>query len=184
VLSTLGSPFVLLPLTVLLVSLRTVSATRALAVAGAFVSLAIAPLVILIRHRVRRGRWSDRHVSDRSHRREFYPIAIGVSVGTAVGLWLFGAPGIIVRGTLVVLLLLILGSALSQWSKISLHATIGAFCTVTLVTVNMWVAVGAVVLMTAVGWARIWLERHTVWQVLVGAGLGAAGGVMILRSGP
>lgn len=181
VLSTLGSPFVLLPLTVLLVSMRTDSPARALGLAAALASLSVVPLVLLIRHRVRTGRWSDHDVSDRSHRREFYPIAMVLTVVTAVGLWLLGAPGMVVRGILVVLVLLIVGMTLSRWSKISLHTSIGAFCTVSLVAVNVWVAGGALILATAVGWARIWLERHTLWQVLSGAALGAAGGLVVLR---
>ena len=179
--STLGHPFVLLPLTVLLVSMCTASPARALALAVALASLAIAPLALLIRHKVRTGRWSDHDVSDRSHRREFYPIAIFVTAGSGVGLWLLGAPGIVVRGILVTLLLLIVASTLSRWSKISLHTTVGAFCTVTLVAVNMWVAGGALILAMAVGWARIWLERHTLWQVLGGAALGTVGGFVVLH---
>jgi membrane-associated phospholipid phosphatase len=180
-LSTLGNPLVLLPLTVLLVSMRTVPPAKALALAGVLASLAIAPLALLIRHKVRTGRWSDHDVSDWSHRREFYPIAIFVTAGSGVGFWLLGAPGLVVRGMLVLLLLLILASTLNRWSKISLHTSIGVFCTVTLVAVNMWVAGGALILATAVGWARIWLERHTLWQVLGGAALGAAGGFVVLR---
>lgn len=42
-----------------------------------------------------------------------------------------------VRGVPVVFVLLAVGAALGRWSKISLHASMGAFCTVTLVTVNM-----------------------------------------------
>ena len=180
-LSTLGHPFVLLPLTALLVSTRTASPARALALAGALASVAIAPLALLIRHKVRTGRWSDHDVSDQSHRREFHVIAIFVTAASGGGFWLLGAPRIVVRGILVVLLLFIVATTLSRWSKISLHTSIGAFCTVTLVTVNMWVAGGALILATAVGWARIWLERHTLWQVLGGAALGAAGGLLVLR---
>jgi len=180
-LSILGNPLVLLPLTVLLVSMRTVSPARALAFAVALASLGVAPLALLIRHKVRTGRWSDHDVSDQSHRGEFYPIAMFITAGTGVGLWLLGAPGIVVRGIFVTLLLLILARTLSRWSKISLHTSIGAFCAVTLVTVNIWVAGGALILATAVGWARMWLERHTLWQVLGGAALGAAGGLVVLR---
>ena len=180
-LSTLGHPFVLLPLTVLLVSMRTASPAWALALAVALASVAIAPLALLIRHKVRTGRWSDHDVSDRSHRREFHAIAIFVTAGSGVGFWLLGAPGVVVRGIFVVLLLLIVARTVSRWSKISLHTSIGAFCTVTLVAVNMWVAGGALILATAVGWARIWLERHTLWQVLGGAALGVAGGLVVLR---
>jgi len=181
VLSIIGSPFALLPFTVLLVSLRTASPARALALAAALACLGIVPLILLLRHNVRAGRWSDHDVSDRSHRREFYPIAMAVTAGTAVGMWLLGAPGVVVRGILVLLMLLIVASILSRWSKISLHTSVGAFCTVTLVPVNVWVAGGALILATAVGWARISLERHTLWQVLNGAALGAAAGLIGLR---
>jgi membrane-associated phospholipid phosphatase len=183
VLSAVGSPFALLPLTVLLVSLRTVSVGSALAFAAALACLGVIPLILLLRHKVRTGRWSDHDVSDRSHRREFYPSTMVATAGTAVGMWLLGAPGVVVRGILVLLLLLVLASMLSRWSKISLHTSVGAFCTVTLVTVNVWVAGGALILATAVGWARIALERHTLWQVLNGAALGAACGLVVLRPG-
>lgn len=180
-LSALGSPFVLLPLTVILVSLRTSSPAEALAFGAALAALGTVPLLLVIHRRVRTGRWSDHDVSVRSQRREFYPIAMLVTAGTAVGMWLLGAAGIVVRGVLVVLGLLVVGSALRRWSKISLHTSIGAFCTVTLVTVNVWVAGTALILATAVGWARVWLQRHTVWQVLSGAALGAAGGLLVLH---
>jgi membrane-associated phospholipid phosphatase len=180
-LSALGNPFVLLPLTTLLVSMRTSSPARALAFAVALACLGVAPLALVVRHEVRTGRWSDHDISDPSHRRGFYPIAIVVTAGTGVGLWLLGAPSIVVRGVFVTLLLLVLGSTLARWSKISLHASIGAFCAVTLASVNIWVAGGALLFATAVGWARIWLERHTLWQVLSGAALGAAGGLVVLR---
>jgi membrane-associated phospholipid phosphatase len=181
VLSVVGSPFALLPLTVLLVSLRTASPGRALVFAAALACLGIVPLILLLRHKVRTGRWSDHDVSDRSHRREFYPIAMLITAGTAVGMWFLGAPRIVVRGILVLLLLLVLAAIVSRWSKISLHTSVGAFCTVSLVSVNLWVAGGALILATAVGWARISLERHTLWQVLNGAALGAAAGLAVLR---
>ena len=104
-----------------------------------------------------------------------------VTAATAVGMWLLGAAAIVVRGVVVVLGLLIVGSALGRWSKISLRTSIGAFCTVSLVTVNVWVAGAALILATAVGWARVWLERHTVWQVLSGAALGAVAGLLVVR---
>jgi hypothetical protein len=181
VLSTLGNPFVLLPVTVLLVSMRTSSPARALVFAVALACLGVFPLVLVIRRKVRTGRWSDRDVSDPLHRRGFYPIAIAITVGTAVGIWLLGAPTIVVRGVLVTLVLLVLGWGLVRWSKISLHASIAAFCAVTLAAVNMWVAGGALIFATAVGWSRIWLQRHTLWQVLSGAALGTVGGCVVLR---
>lgn len=182
-LSILGNPFVLLPFTTLLLSMRTVSPAKALAFAAALACIGVVPLALVVRHKVRTGRWSDHDVSDASHRTRFYPVAIVVTAGTGVGLWLLGAPGIVVRGIFVTLLLLVLGLSLVRWSKISLHAGIGALCAVTLVAVNMWVAGGALVFATAVGWARIWLERHTLWQVLSGAALGAVGGLIVLRPG-
>ena len=163
--------------------MRTSSPARALAFAAALACLGVVPLALLIRRKVRTGRWSDHDVSDPLHRKRFYPIAIVVTAGTAGGLWLLGAPGIVVRGVLVTLVLLVLGLTLVRWSKISLHASFGAFCAVTLSAVSMWVAGGALIFATAVGWSRIWLERHTLWQVLGGAALGAAGGCVVLLPG-
>ena len=119
-------------------------------------------------------------MSDPSHRKHFYPIAVVVTALSGVVLWLLGAPGSVARGTATSVALLIIASIISRWSKISLHTSFNMFSAVVLLAVNQWVGVVALVLAMAVAWSRVHLSRHTLVQVLSGALLGTACGIIAL----
>lgn len=122
---------------------------------------------------VRRGRFTDMHLS----RREERPImmAIGLaSVAVGLGLMalldapreLFALVGAMVAGVAVALLVS------SIW-KISIHTSVTAgSATILAIVFGPWaLLLGSVV--AAVAWARVRLGAHTVSQVLVGAAVGA-----------
>jgi len=122
---------------------------------------------------VRRGRFTDMHLS----RREERPImmAIGLaSVAVGLGLMalldapreLFALVGAMVAGVAVALLI-------SSFWKISIHTSVTAgSATILAIVFGPWaLLLGSVV--AAVAWARVRLGAHTVSQVLVGAAVGA-----------
>ena len=122
---------------------------------------------------VRRGRFTDMHLS----RREERPImmAIGLaSVAVGLGLMalldapreLFALVGAMVAGVAVALLI-------SSFWKISIHTSVTAgSATILAIVFGPWaLLLGSVV--TAVAWPRVRLGAHTVSQVLVGAAVGA-----------
>lgn len=123
---------------------------------------------------VRRGRFTDMHLS----RREERPImmAIGLaSVALGLGLMvlldapreLFALVGAMVAGVAAALLI-------SSFWKISIHTSVTAgSATILAIVFGPWtLLLGSVVV--AVAWARVRLGAHTVSQVLVGAAVGAA----------
>ena len=123
---------------------------------------------------VRRGRFTDMHLS----RREERPImmAIGLaSVAVGLGLMalldappeLFALVGAMVAGVAVALLI-------STFWKISIHTSVTAgSATILAIVFGPWALVLAP-LVVAVAWARVRLRAHTVGQVVVGAAVGAA----------
>jgi membrane-associated phospholipid phosphatase len=123
---------------------------------------------------VRRGRFTDMHLSRREERPVMMAIGLA-SVTIGLGLMvlldapreLFALVGAMVAGVAVALVV-------SAVWKISIHTSVTAgSATVLALVFGLWALVLAP-LVVAVGWARVRLGAHTVSQAVVGAAVGAA----------
>ena len=175
VLSIVGHPLVLMPFTVL-ISVRQ-PLFRTLIYAG----ITILPLMLVIRRKVRAKEWTDHDVSEPRQRREFYWFLLVVIGGSIPLFSLFGFPRPLIVGTAVSLVLLALGMLINLWSKISIHMMFCAYCVVINTRTGAAASIIALCLLLALGWSRVVLGRHTVPQVVSGAGLGALAGFVLLR---
>jgi membrane-associated phospholipid phosphatase len=137
------------------------------------------PVAYIVRG-IRRGRYTDHHVSVREHRST---VIIAAAVSVVVGLTLMlvlDAPGDLVALVVAMLAGLALTFAVTKWwGKVSFHTAVAAGTATTLVLVFgpwlylAWPFVGAI------AWSRVQLKEHTVAQTVVGAALGAlAAGVV------
>lgn len=179
--SVLGHPFVVLPLVVIIAALQNSSAERALTLGLITIVATVLPLLFIIRRKVRAGKWSDHDVSEHSERGSFYRVAVVVIAISVLTFWLFDFPRSLVLGILIGLLLLLAAMFINRWTKISLHLAFAAYSAVALTAVNFWLgAVFMVLVVPAIGWSRIKLKRHSLGQVLAGAMLGAAAGIMLI----
>src|SRR5690606_11881117 len=132
-------------------------------------------------HAVRRGRFTSRHIPDRTQR--MLPLAIAAAA-VVVGLGtlaLLGAPRPLVALIVAMLAGLAVTIAITRHWKISLHTGVAAG-TATILTIVFGPALrntGAVV--AAIGWSRVHLRDHTTPQVTIGAVVGAivAAGVFL-----
>ena len=141
-----------------------------------FVSV-ILPTALLLFGGVRSGRWSDADISVHTERKRFYPAAIPLSAIGVFALWLLRAPHFILRGALVTVALFALAAIRNLRIKLSLHALFAFFCSVILFRISP--AFGGVAFALSVGliWARLYLQRHNVVEMLSGTLLGLGGGV-------
>ena len=123
---------------------------------------------------VRRGRFTDMHLSRREERPVMMAIGLA-SVTIGLGLMvlldapreLFALVGAMVAGVAVALVV-------SAFWKISIHTSVTAgSATILALVFGPWALV-LTPLVIAVAWARVRLGAHTVSQVLVGAAVGAA----------
>lgn len=135
---------------------------------------------------VRRGRYTDHHLS----RREQRAVPLGLSAASVLAgvavLALAGAPRAIVALQVAVLVTVLVVTAVTLVWKVSLHVAVvgAAACVLTLLGGSAggslwalsWLAV------PVVGWARLRLTAHTVAQVVVGCVLGAlvTGAVLVI----
>lgn len=181
VVSVIGHPFVLLPLTAVIATLQNASPWRAFTIGSITVLATVFPLLFIIRRRVKAGKWSDHDVSERSERGNFYVIVIPVLALSYVLFRFLDFPRPLLLGMIISLVLLVAAMIINRRSKISLHLIFAFYCAVSLIAVGFWIGAGFILLAVAVGFSRVILRRHTTAQVVSGALLGSTAGVFLLK---
>jgi hypothetical protein len=139
--------------------------------AGAFFA-SIGPAAVIVIG-VQRGRWSDRHLTVREHRRVPLIAAFALVVLGLVLLVVLHAPREIIATEAAMLAGLVVSTPITQVWKISFHTGVAAA-----VGLILTIALGPILLLTypllaAIGWARVQLRDHTVAQVLAAVPVGA-----------
>lgn len=129
---------------------------------------------LFVQRGIRRGRWADRHISERQKR----PVAIvfaGACVMLGIGvLHAAGAP----RDLIVLIIAQLTGMVVAlfitlAW-KISIHAaTAFGSVPILVMTFGPWLGLTALIAIL-IGWSRITLRAHTLAQVIAGGALGAS----------
>lgn len=181
IVSVIGHPFVLLPLTAVIATLQNASPWRAFTIGTITVLATVFPLLFIIRRRVKAGKWSDHDVSEHSQRNNFYTIAIIIVALSCVLFRFLDFPRPLLLGMIISLVLLIIAMIINLRSKISLHLIFASYCAVSLIAVGFWIGAGFILLAIAVAFSRVVLRRHTTAQVVSGASLGTTAGVFLLK---
>jgi hypothetical protein len=177
-LSWLGHPLVFVTVTVGIVVGSRLARRDALSVLLILFVSIILPTALLLFGGVRSGRWSDADISVRTERKRFYPVVIPLSTIGVFALWLLRAPHFILRGALVTVALFALAAITNLWIKLSLHALFAFFCSVILFRISPVFGGVAIALSFGLFWARLYLQRHNVVEMLSGTLLGLGGGVV------
>lgn len=140
----------------------------------------VLPMIFIV-HGARRGRWDGHHVRDREHRRlPMLMCLVSALAGLAI-LLLGDAPRNVIALAASMIVTLLVCLAITQWWKVSLHATVagGAVATVALLYGPALLLLIAPLILVC--WSRVKLTDHTVSQVVVGALLGPlVGGAVFL----
>ncbi|HJX24882.1 MAG TPA: phosphatase PAP2 family protein [Chthoniobacterales bacterium] len=176
--SWIGHPLVFVTWSVGVVVALRLANRVGIAVLLALLLSVIFPTAILLFRGVRSGHWSDADVSVRTERNRFYPMAIPISALGVGMLWFLHAPAFMARGAFVTLGLLVVAAIANFRIKLSLHALFAFYCTVILFRVQPAFGAAALALALLVFWSRLYLQRHDVPEMLTGALLGMAGGVV------
>lgn len=170
VISTVGHPFVLIPLAVAI-------ATRAWTWAAIVAATTILPMLAFIALQVRRGKWSDYDVSRHEQRHGLYRALLPLQIGAALALhFAHAAPGMM-RGFIASAAMLAAGLLANRLLKVSLHSMFAAFSAVIIARALPLAIPIALAVVVAVAWSRYRLERHTPMEIATGLLIGIVGGI-------
>lgn len=145
---------------------------------AAGIGVAVAIVWAFVLHRRRSGRWQTVDASRRHERPALYLLALLVAGG--YWWWQGGRGSASSTGVLAVVVMLCVAAIANRWIKLSLHMASLAFAGVTLLA--LWPTAGAatLALLPLLGWSRLRMARHSLPEVLGGATLGLACGVVPL----
>jgi hypothetical protein len=138
---------------------------------GAFFA-SIGPTAIIVIG-VRRGRWSDRHLTVREHRGVPLIAAFALVVLGLVLLAVSHAPREVIATEAAMLAGLVVSTPITRVWKISFHTGVAAAVGLILAIVLGPILMVSYPLVAAIGWARVQLGDHTVPQVLAAVPIGA-----------
>jgi pimeloyl-ACP methyl ester carboxylesterase/membrane-associated phospholipid phosphatase len=171
--SITGHPFIVLPASIGALSVLRGGDARAAAVISAlFVAVSVAILI-----GIRNGRFNNFDVSEGGRRPRFYVLVIAATV--AMGVWFRHDPEAL-RSCAIAAALLMACGLVNRWVKASLHTAFALYAA------GFWAAwsisAGLVALSVAalIAWSRIRLGRHSMTEVLVGAGIGSVAGLCLM----
>ena len=144
------------------------------------VSIFVAGTIVLYSWlEVRRGNWTHVDASNKTERTKLNLILAAVLLGSTFGATLLDQSPIIPLGLFISSLMPVFALLLSKYLKVSLHTSFTAFAAFLFWPSILWVLVGFV-LSLAIGWSRLVLGKHTFWEVLTGAVIGCAAGIVLL----
>ena len=174
--STLGHPFLLLPVVLSLLTVRQVPFEKAWpALAVIFGSLAVMSVFLFFRKR--KGKISNWDVSAKSERGSniYRPVLILLLLAAAL-LYVFRKP--FVADTLFFALLMAVCYAINTKIKISQHTLIVTYLGFLVLSANLWAGVAMLIFAPFVAWSRVVLGRHTESEVLAGGIVATLFGIM------
>jgi hypothetical protein len=174
-LSVVGHPALVMPAAV---AWSTASRGAPPGVVRGAVGLALAVAVVVCAvglWRARSGRWQHPDASQPHERLELNRLLVLLLLGAAAAGALAGQPALVTAGLLACAGVVAVALLLRRWLKVSLHVAYAL-----LAVALMWpslLAMAVVVLLAAgVAWSRLRLVRHTLPEVVTGAGLGLVAG--------
>jgi len=177
--STLGHPFLLLPLVLAWLTILKVGFEAAWpTLAAIFACIVI--MVVFLYIKKKRGQISNWDVSVQQERsRNIYlPILLLTGVAAAA-LYFFKQP--FIGDTLFFGLLILVCYAINARIKVSQHTVMAYYVSFLVMPVNLWVGLGLLAFAPMIGWSRVVLGRHKKEEVLVGTLVGVVFGLLHWR---
>lgn len=174
--SLLAHPLPVVMLALLMLLHRDGTPASALLRAAGISLLVGGSVIALSRQRVRQGRWQHVDASHPDERRQLNRwlltlFSLGTAASAIAGAWL--AAGVFAGATLIVLLAIVL----QRCGKTSLHMAFAVFAAVLLQPGTPLAITMALVGLSAVGWSRLQLQRHTPVDLLLGISSGVLAGL-------
>jgi membrane-associated phospholipid phosphatase len=151
-------------------------AVRAIALTALFT---IVPMAVLMWRQVRRGVWQNVDASNRTERPILYIVG-GVTLAALLAyLMVMSSQSFMVRGVVVTLGMIVVCALATRWIKVSLHMAFATLAATTLALMRAPAGYVLLLILPALMWSRLTLDRHAPAEVALGTLIGACAGATI-----
>lgn len=174
--SSIGHPFLLLPLVLAWLTVRQLSFEKAWPTLVAIFSC-ILIMVVFLYFRKQKGQISNWDVSARKERASniYQPILFLTGL-VAIAMYYFQQP--FIGDTLFFGILIAVCYAINARIKVSQHTVMAYFVSFLVIPVNLWAGLALLFFAPFIGWSRVVLGRHKKEEVMVGTIVGIAFGIL------
>lgn len=176
--STVGHPFVTVPLFVIFLLFSIESARQATFLSLLIIGGIFVPIGLWTLRGVRKGTYTNLDVSDQGQRQRWFIITTFLLLVVTLIIWFTNQDRTLRLAVMCSLVLLVVAQLVNTRVKASMHLAFHVFLGFLIFQFNG--VVGTVFLMFAplLAWSRIHLKRHVWREVIVGSLLGAALGTV------
>lgn len=177
VISTVGHPFLTVPLFAVFLLFSIESTQRAIYLSLLIVGGIFLPIGLKTLRGVRKGTYTNLDVSDQAQRQKWFVATTFLLLLVTVIVWATNQDWTIRLAMACALVLLVIAQLVNRRIKASMHLAFHAFLGFLILSLN-WIA-GVCVLLFALplAWSRIHLGRHIWKEVVVGMALGTVLGI-------
>lgn len=175
-LSTIGHPFLLLPLVLAWLTIRKAGLATSWPTLAA-IGICIVVMVVFLYFRKQKGEISNWDVSARKERSSniYQPILLLTAVAAAA-MYFFRQP--FISDTLFFGLLIAVCYAINVRIKVSQHTVMGYYVSFLVMPIHFWIGLGLLAFAPFIGWSRIVLGRHKKNEVILGTVVGTVFGLL------
>jgi len=166
--SALASPFIVVPLFVILIAAAMANTTRELIIwTGICVGFAVLVPFVYIALGVMRGQFTDIHLGIREQRHVVYLLSMGSMAVGLLALRRAGAPSELIASGVSMIVNAAVFAVITRYWKVSVHSAVLSGCILVLAVVFSWKLLWLLLLVPLVMWARVQRRRHSFAQGLV-----------------
>src|SRR6187549_2551127 len=178
--SLIGHPLLTFPV-FSIIALFTHEAFQKALMHASFIIIGIfLPVIVKMYRNTKNGTYTNFDVSDKTQRQSWYVFAIVVLLMVTVFLFVTGQPRPMTMGVLFSLILLIVSKIINYYIKSSLHVSLNILLSFLILPMNLAIGLFFLFFTILIAWARITLARHNLKEVVAGAGVGFAIGIISL----
>jgi membrane-associated phospholipid phosphatase len=177
--SLIGHPLLTIPIFIVPVLFHIQDFKSALSASALIVFGIIVPLIIKMYWGEKKGVYTNFDVSDQGERKSWYFFAIVLLLLTFIILFATNQSHAVRVGFLLSVLLLLSSQVVNYFIKSSLHVSFNIFLSFMILSINIYLAALLFMFVVAIAWSRVYLERHTIKEVMTGAILGTVYGLLL-----
>ena len=177
--SVIGHPLLTIPVFVVSVLFHVQDFKSALLTSILLVFVIIVPLILKMYRGEKKGVYTNFDVSDQGERKGWYFFALALLSLTVIILFATNQSRAVCVGFLLAALLLFSAQVINYYIKCSLHVSFNTFLSFLILPINIYLAGLFFLFLVAIAWSRVYLGRHTIKEVTVGAILGIVFGLLL-----
>ncbi|MEO7992239.1 MAG: phosphatase PAP2 family protein [Chryseolinea sp.] len=178
--SVLGHPLLTIPLVLIVALFNFEEPKRALFISLLIVGGIFIPLTIKMYNGTKDGTYTNFDISEKSQRQSWYFFALALLAIVTIVLFVTNQSRVLCLSMLFAFILLLTSQLMNYYIKSSLHVSLNVFLAFSILPMSLVTGIVLFVFVILISWSRLALKRHTLKEILAGAFIGFAVGILLL----